>query len=121
MSATLTQGFQHDLISISGEKIIHPRTACALSQSRTLWDMHIKPYINLAQSEPESATLGLEVGHKMITSKNPLLRSHLPFFLEEACKTENMLYADRLEARSRGAAAAPHTSQSKHGEECELF
>lgn len=67
----------------------------------------------------------------MITSQNPLLLLHshsfsLPggkvaVYAAAACKTENPVYADRLDARSLSAAAAPRTSQSKRGEEGELF
>lgn len=114
MSATLTQGFQHNLISISGEKnthtFKHSERPFFFPQSKTLWNVRVVLYVNLA-------LFGLQAGGDMIMSHLSVLQ-----WREGACKTDKKMLkkpscADRLDAPSLHVAAAPRASHSKHGEQ----
>lgn len=69
MSAALTQGFQHNLTSISGGEIVHVHRPRALSQSKTL-----RGTLHRAQARQGQSC-------KVITSQNHFLT--LVLFLEE--------------------------------------
>lgn len=114
MSATLTQGFKHNLISISrGKSHIYIELVSFHSQQH--WETHtsysIQTWHCLGQSQSHWSWRQTD------NETGPLLHSHSSsspwgnvVVCASACKTKKPIYTDRLDVCSLSAVAAPRTA-----------